>query len=83
VSAGASSRDEQPPEYRDAVLPPDVVARVAIETGTSLGWHRWVGPRGRVLSVDRFGASAPGPEVARRYGFTADQVVATALEVLA
>jgi transketolase len=75
--------DEQPREYREAVLPPNVGARVAVETGTSLGWHRWVGPRGRILSVDRFGASAPGPEVTRRYGFTVDQVVASALEVLA
>jgi transketolase len=75
--------DEQPAGYRDAVLPPTVTARVAIETGTSLGWHRWVGPRGRIIALDRFGASAPGAEVAKRLGFTADHVVASALEVLA
>jgi transketolase len=74
--------DEQPREYRDAVLPPDVTARVAVETGTSLGWHRWVGPRGRIVAIDRFGASAPGPEVAKRLGFTVDHVVASALEVV-
>jgi transketolase len=73
--------EEQSAAYRDAVLPPDMTARVAVETGVSLGWHRWVGPRGRILSVDRFGASAPGPEVARRLGFTAEHVVAAALEV--
>jgi transketolase len=75
--------DEQPAGYRDAVLPPAVTARVAIETGTSLGWHRWVGPRGRIIALDHFGASAPGAEVATRLGFTADHVVASALEVLA
>jgi transketolase len=74
--------DEQPATYRDAVLPPDVTARIAIETGTSLGWHRWVGPHGRVLGIDRFGASAPGPEVARHLGFTAEHLVAAAVEVL-
>jgi transketolase len=74
--------DEQPAEYRNAVLPPEVGARVAIETGTSLGWHRWVGPRGRIIAIDRFGASAPGPEVAKRLGFTVEHVVATAREVL-
>jgi transketolase len=75
--------EDETPEYRDAVLPPDVGARVAIETGTSFGWHRWVGPRGRIIAADRFGASAPGAEVAKRLGFTADHVVSAALEVLA
>ncbi len=74
--------DEQPQSYRDAVLPPTVTARVGVETGASLGWHRWVGERGRTLTLDRFGASAPGPEVARRLGFTAEHVVELALEVL-
>ena len=74
--------EEQPAAYRDAVLPPAVAARVAVETGRSLGWHRWVGTRGAVLGLDRFGASAPGPQVARELGFTVDRVVALALEVL-
>ena len=74
--------DAQPREYRDAVLPPGTTARVAVETGTSFGWHRWVGPAGRIVGLDRFGASAPGPEVAKQLGFTVDHVVATALEVL-
>ena len=74
--------EEQPTDYQDAVLPPNVSCRIAVETGVSLGWHRWVGPRGRILSVDRFGASAPGPEVTRQLGFTTEHVVATALEVL-
>jgi transketolase len=72
---------EQPPEYRDAVLPPAVRARVAIETGRPLGWDRWVGLDGTVIGLDRFGASAPGPRVARELGFTADHVVEAALRV--
>jgi transketolase len=75
--------EQQPAEYRDAVLPPTVTARVSVETGTSFGWHRWVGAGGRVLGIDRFGASAPGPELARHLGFTIEHVVAAALEVLA
>jgi transketolase len=75
--------DEQPAAYRDAVLPPAVTARVAVETGTSFGWHRWVGPRGRIVGLDRFGASAPGPEVAKQLGFTVEHVVDAALGALA
>ena len=74
--------EEEPAEYRDDVLAAERAARVGIETGISLGWHRWVGPRGGILSIDRFGASAPGPEVTRRLGFTAEHVVTAALEVL-
>jgi transketolase len=75
--------EEQPAAYRHGVLPAEVTARVAVETGTSFGWHRWVGARGRILAVDRFGASAPGGEVTKRLGFTSEHVVAAALEVTA
>jgi transketolase len=54
---------------------------VAIETGRPLGWDRWVGLDGTVIGLDRFGASAPGPRVARELGFTADHVVEAALRV--
>lgn len=73
----------QPQEYRDQVLPPEVKARLAVEAGSSMGWSRWVGLAGGVISVDKFGASAPGPEVLERYGFTAKNVVARAKEILA
>ncbi|MGV8923330.1 MAG: transketolase [Thermomonas sp.] len=66
--------DQQPREYRDAVLPPDVRARLAVEAGSSQGWHRYVGDGGAVLGVDRFGASAPGSEVMERYGFSVDNI---------
>jgi transketolase len=70
--------DAQPQEYRDAVLPPSICARLAVEAGVSQGWHRYVGVRGDVLAVDRFGASAPGSVMLRHYGFTVDNVCARA-----
>ncbi|MGA8259047.1 MAG: transketolase [Arenicellales bacterium] len=74
--------DAQPQAYRDAVLPPAVRARLAIEAGTSQGWHRYVGDAGDVLSVDRYGASAPGATVMDKYGFNVDNVVALAQALL-
>lgn len=74
--------DAQPLEYRNAVLPPAVGARLAVEAGVSQGWHRYVGSRGDVLAVDRFGASAPGELVMREYGFTVDKVCARAKALL-
>ena len=74
--------EAQPLEYRDMVLPPAVGARLAVEAGVSQGWHRYVGSRGDVLAVDRFGASAPGEIVMREYGFTAHNVCARALALL-
>jgi len=73
----AQSRD-----YRDAVLPPSVRARLAVEAGVTQGWHRYVGDQGDVIGVDRFGASAPGPVVMREYGFTVEHVCARARAVL-
>ena len=67
--------------YQAEVLPPDVGARLAIEAGVTLGWQRWVGDRGGVLGVDRFGASAPGATVLAEYGFTVDNVVEQALAI--
>src|SRR5690606_485889 len=67
--------ERQDAAYRDAVLPAEVHARVAIEAASVQGWERWVGDRGDVIGVDRFGASAPGGEVLRRYGFTVGNVV--------
>jgi transketolase len=68
--------------YRESVLPRAVTARLAVEAARSFGWERWVGLDGAILSVDRFGASAPGDVVMREYGFTVDQVVARALALL-
>jgi transketolase len=74
--------DAQPRSYRDQVLLPSVRARLAVEAGASQGWHRYVGDRGDVLGVDRFGASAPGDVVMREYGFTAENICKRALAVL-
>ncbi|MCK9516083.1 MAG: transketolase [Ottowia sp.] len=75
--------DSQPGAYRDEVLPPAVRARLAIEAGASMGWHRYVGDGGAVLGIDRYGASAPGEVVLAHLGFTVDNVVAQARSVLA
>ena len=74
--------DAQPREYRDTVLPPSIRARLAVEAGSPQGWHRYVGDRGDVLGVDRFGASAPGDVLLREYGFTVENVCRRALAVL-
>ena len=74
--------DAQSQSYRDSVLPPSVRARLAVEAGVTQGWHRYVGDRGDVIGVDRFGASAPGPVVMREYGFTVEHVCARALALL-
>jgi transketolase len=66
--------DALPQADRDAVLPPSVRARLAVEAGVAQGWCRYVGDEGGVLSVDRFGASAPGDVLLREYGFTVDEV---------
>jgi transketolase len=65
---------EQTAEYRDAVLPPSVTARVSVEAGVTFGWERWIGDRGIAVGIDRFGASAPGEVNLERFGFTAEHV---------
>jgi len=67
---------EQSQAYRDSVLPPECRARLAIEAGSPIGWHRWVGHNGDVIGVERFGASAPGGIVYREYGFTVENILA-------
>ena len=68
----------QSQEYRDSVIPRDVTARVSIEAGVSLGWHRWVGDGGVTIGLDRFGASGPGSVLVKQFGFTADNIVRAA-----
>jgi transketolase len=74
--------DEQDAAYRDAVLPPALAARLAVEAGVSLGWHRWTGSRGALLTLDRFGASAPGSRVVTELGFTAERVAERAARLV-
>ncbi|MGW2046054.1 transketolase [Streptomyces sp. NPDC001858] len=74
--------EEQPREYRDRVLPPSVKARVAVEAGIGLTWHRFVGDAGRIVSLEHFGASADAGTLFAEYGFTAENVAAAARESL-
>jgi transketolase len=74
--------DAQDADYRESVLPAAVTARVAIEAGVTEGWWRFVGLQGRVIGLDRFGESAPANELFEYFGFTADNVVAVAKNVL-
>jgi transketolase len=73
--------EAQTPEYRDEVLPPGT-ARLAVEPGASMSWWRWVGDRGDVLGLDRFGASAPGPRVLAELGFSVANIAARGRAVL-
>jgi transketolase len=66
---------EQEKDYRDKVLPPEITKRLAVEAGTSFGWCEWIGNDGEVITVDKFGASAPYKDIFRHYGFTVDNVV--------
>ncbi len=74
--------DMQSQEYRDSVLPPQVTKRLAIEAGSPLGWHKYVGTAGEILAVEQFGASAPGEIVLREYGFTVANVIRKAFALL-
>ena len=74
--------DEQPQRYKDTVLPPNVIARLAVEAGVSMGWAKYIGDHGDTLTVDKFGASAPAEDVFRDYGFTVENVVKKAKALL-
>jgi transketolase len=74
--------DAQPVEYRESVLPPQVTARLAVEAGVSMGWHKYVGPQGDVMSLDHFGASAPYKVLMQEWGFTPEAVAERASKLL-
>lgn len=74
--------DRQSEDYKQSVLPDSVTKRVAIEAGISLGWDRYAGPKGKVLSIDTFGASGPGGEVMESFGFSVPHVVRLTKELL-
>ncbi len=75
--------DRQPQQYRDAVLPPSVKARVAVEEGSTLGWDRYVGDGGVVVGMRTFGASAPLKQLLTKFGFTPDRVAELARDRIA
>ncbi|MFZ3152102.1 MAG: transketolase [Anaerolineaceae bacterium] len=74
--------EEQGQAYQDSVLLPEVEARLAVEAGISQGWHRWVGPKGLIQALDRFGASAPAETVFEKLGFSVENVEKKALSLL-
>ena len=74
--------EEQPPAYREEVLPRDVGARVSVEAGSSLGWRRYVGDAGEIVAIDHFGASAPAKRLFEEFGFTAEAVAERAEAVI-
>ena len=74
--------ETQSDEYKASVFPPDCKNRIAVEAGCSAGWEKYTGPEGRMIGIDHFGASAPGGVLAEKFGITADNVYATAKEML-
>lgn len=74
--------DKQPLDYQESVLPPAIKARVAVEAGISMGWQKYVGDGGQIVSLDHYGASAPYQVLMEKFGFTADNVAACAKAVL-
>ena len=73
---------KQDQSYKEAVLPPNIKARISVEAGSTMGWDRWVGDKGRMIGIDKFGASAPGDQVMHEYGFTVANVIDQALDLL-
>jgi transketolase len=72
---------QQPQSYRDSVLPPGV-PRVAVEAAAPQSWYRWVGDRGAIVGLERFGASAPYQRIYAELGLTVDRVVTEAKRLL-
>ncbi|MGF6600252.1 transketolase [Paraburkholderia sp. GAS448] len=68
--------------YRERILPSALKKRVTVEAAATLGWERWAGDEGKIIGVDHFGASAPGAEIMKHFGFTAEHVTAAALALL-
>ena len=75
--------DKQTKEYQDSVMLPGVKARLAVEAGSSLGWHRWVGADGALITLDRFGASGPAEELLVEFGLTVENVLEKSHKLLA
>ena len=74
--------EHQDQSYRDEVLPPDVTARVSVEMASTFGWAKYTGPKGRIIGMHTFGASAPLKDLQKKFGFTTDAVLQAAREVL-
>ena len=74
--------EKQDDAYRESVLPEKLKKRVTVEAGASFGWARWAGDEGTIIAIDHYGASAPGDQIMKNFGFTAEHVTAAALRLL-
>jgi transketolase len=74
--------EQQSAAYRESVLPSSVTARLAIEQGSTLGWERYIGPKGRIIGMHTFGASAPLKALQSKFGFDPASILAVAREML-
>jgi transketolase len=72
----------QTQSYKDSVLPPSISAHIAVEAGVSMGWEQWVGSKGKIIAMDRFGASAPYKILLNEFGFTSENVIQQAKGLL-
>jgi transketolase len=74
--------ERQDAAYKESVLPASVTARVSVEMAATFGWDRYVGPKGKMIGMHSFGASAPLKDVLKKFGFLAENVVTAAKQVL-
>ncbi len=73
--------EKAPDSYKEIILPSDITKRISVEAGISMGWEKYVGQNGKIIAIDKFGASAPGGTVLKEYGFSVDNIVKKALEL--
>ena len=74
--------EQQSDEYKQQIFPAEIKARVSVEMGIAMGWQKYVGDSGEVMSIETFGASAPDNILYEMYGFTVEKIIATAKRVL-
>jgi transketolase len=74
--------EKQDAAYRESILPKSLKKRVTVEAAATYGWARWAGDEGTMIGIDHYGASAPGDEIMKHFGFTVEHVAAAALELL-
>ena len=73
--------EKAPEAYKERMLPAAVTKRLTVEAGITMGWEKYAGSQGKSISIDRFGASAPGGTVLKEFGFSVENIVKTALEM--
>jgi transketolase len=74
--------EQQAATYQNEVLPPDINKRLAVETGISQGWHKWIGQDGDLITLDKYGASAPATTLMQEFGFTTENIIVKAKKLL-